>query len=125
MERHTEADDVGILDGIRIIDMSTGIAGPVATMLLAEVGADVVKVEPPTPGRDRDEPGFRTWNRSKRSVSLDLASSEGKARLEQLLAAADVLVHQLGPTAASAAGLDDASLAARHPNLIVSSVLSW
>ena len=45
MERDTQADDVGILDGIRIIDMSTGIAGPVATMLLAEVGADVVKVE--------------------------------------------------------------------------------
>ena len=125
MERDTQADDVGILDGIRIIDMSTGIAGPVATMLLAEVGADVVKVEPLTPGRDRDEPGFRTWNRSKRSLTLDVASSEGKAKLEQLLAAADVLVHELGPTAASTAGLDDTSLAARHPNLIVSSVLSW
>ncbi|MET0629039.1 MAG: CoA transferase [Acidimicrobiia bacterium] len=120
----------GILDGIRIIDLSTGIAGPVATMLLAEVGADVVKVEPVSPGDDRDQPGFRTWNRSKRSVTLDLFSDGGptddaKAQLEQLLGAADVLVHELGPTAAAAAGLDDASLAARHPNLIVSSVLSW
>jgi crotonobetainyl-CoA:carnitine CoA-transferase CaiB-like acyl-CoA transferase len=116
---------MSILDGIRIIDLSTGIAGPVATMLLAEVGADVVKVEPPRPGRDRDEPGFRTWNRSKRSVGLDLATYEGKARLEQLLGAADVLVHELGPAAARAKGLDDASLSARYPNLIVSSVLSW
>jgi crotonobetainyl-CoA:carnitine CoA-transferase CaiB-like acyl-CoA transferase len=117
--------NAGILDGIRVIDMSTGIAGPVATMLLAEVGADVVKIELPTPGRDRDEPGFRTWNRSKRSVAVDLSSDDGKAALEQLLGAADVLVHQLGPTAAKAAGLDDAALADRHPNLIVSSVLSW
>jgi crotonobetainyl-CoA:carnitine CoA-transferase CaiB-like acyl-CoA transferase len=115
----------GILDGTRIIDMSTGISGPVATMLLAEVGADVVKVEQPTPGHDRDEPGFRTWNRSKRSVALDLATDDGRASLEQLLGVADILVHELGPAAAKAAGLDDASLAARHPNLIVSSVLSW
>ncbi|MFI5043119.1 MAG: CoA transferase, partial [Acidimicrobiales bacterium] len=124
-ESHAENHAGDILDGIRIIDLSTGIAGPVATMLLAEVGADVVKVESPTPGRDRDEWGFRTWNRSKRSVALDLATDDGKAQLEQLLAAADVLVHELGPTAAEAAGLDDASLATRHPNLIVSSVLSW
>ena len=116
----------GILDGIRIIDMSTGIAGPVATMLLAEVGADVVKSRGGRrPGVDRDRAGFRTWNRSKRSVALDLATEEGRAQLEQLLAAADVVVHELGPTAAEAAGLDDAGLAARHPNLIVSSVLSW
>ncbi len=125
MESNAQDGVSGILDGIRILDMSTGIAGPVATMLLAEVGADVVKVELPRPGPDREEPGFRTWNRSKRSVALDLASDDGRAELEKLLAAADVFVHQLGPTAAKAAGLDDAGLAARHPNLIVSSVLSW
>jgi crotonobetainyl-CoA:carnitine CoA-transferase CaiB-like acyl-CoA transferase len=125
VDRNAHDDVGGILGGTRIIDMSTGIAGPVATMLLAEVGADVVKVEPPRPGHDREEPGFRTWNRSKRSVALDLATGEGRGALEQLLAAADVLVHELGPTAARAAGLDDASLATRHPNLIASSVLSW
>jgi crotonobetainyl-CoA:carnitine CoA-transferase CaiB-like acyl-CoA transferase len=105
--------------------MSTSIAGPVATMLLAEVGADVVKIEGPEPGRDRMSPGFLTWNRSKRSVALDHRTDEGRARLEQLLAAADVLVHNLGPSAAAATGLDDASLAGRFPDLIVSSVLSW
>jgi crotonobetainyl-CoA:carnitine CoA-transferase CaiB-like acyl-CoA transferase len=115
----------GILAGIRIVDLSEGIAGPVATMLLAEVGADVVKVEPSQPGSDRLEPGFRTWNRSKRSVALDLTTEDGKAQLELLLAVADVLVHGLGPKAATAAGLDDAGLATRHPHLIVSSVLSW
>jgi crotonobetainyl-CoA:carnitine CoA-transferase CaiB-like acyl-CoA transferase len=115
----------GILEGIRVVDLSTGIAGPVASMLLAEVGADVVKVEGPTPGPERHHPGFRTWNRSKRSVALDLDSDEGRAGLDQLLAAADVLIHELGPTAAAGVGLDDASLAARHPDLIVSSVLAW
>ena len=94
MESNAQDGVSGILDGIRIIDMSTGIAGPVATMLLAEVGADVVKVELPRPGPDREEPGFRTWNRSKRSVALDLATDDGRAELEQLLAAADVLVHR-------------------------------
>ncbi len=125
MERNAQNGVGGILDGIRIVDMSTGIAGPVAAMLLAEVGADVVKVEPPQPGRDRDEPGFRTWNRSKRSVVLDLTTEDGREKLDQLLAAADVFVHELGPAAARAAGLNDDTLAARHPNLIVSSVLSW
>ena len=51
VERNAQNGVGGILDGIRIVDMSTGIAGPVAAMLLAEVGADVVKVEPPQPGR--------------------------------------------------------------------------
>jgi crotonobetainyl-CoA:carnitine CoA-transferase CaiB-like acyl-CoA transferase len=115
----------GILDGVRIVDMTTGIAGPVATMLLAEVGADVVKIEGPTPGRDREQAGFRTWNRSKRSAIVDLDRPEGRARLESMLAGADVFVHELGPTAASALGLDDDALAERHPDLIVSSVLSW
>ena len=69
------------------------IAGNVATSdgakALIDAGADVVKVEPPAPGPDRYEPGFRTWNRSKRSVALDLSTDDGKAKLEQLLAAAD------------------------------------
>jgi len=125
VDRSTRHGSGGILDGIRVVDMSSAIAGPVACMLLAEVGADVVKVETAQPGRDRAEPGFRTWNRSKRSVALDLSTEEGRRQLQQLLGAADVFVHALGPTAATAAGLDDASLATRHPNLIVTSVLSW
>ena len=125
VDRSSRNGSGGILDGIRILDMSTSIAGPVATMLLAEVGADVVKVEAAEPGSDRAEPGFRTWNRSKRSVALDLSTEGGREQLEQLLAAADVLVHELGPTAAAVAGLDDAGLATRHPDLIVASVLSW
>src|SRR5215510_12929183 len=115
----------GILDGIRIVDLSDGIAGPVATLMLAEAGADVVVVEPPAGAANRGVNGFHTWMRSKRSVVLDLDTDTDRATLDQLLAAADVVVHNHGPTRARELGLDDDTLAARFPQLVVSSVLSW
>src|SRR5689334_9471928 len=115
-----DAHGPGILDGIRIVDLSDGIAGPVATLMLAEAGADVVAVEPPDGAANRATNGFHTWMRSKRSVVLDLDDTGDRARLDQLLAAADVLVHNHGPTRARELRLDDASLAERFPQLIVS-----
>lgn len=114
-----------MLSGVRIVDVSRGIAGPTAAMVLAEAGADVVMVEPIGGSPDRDKPGFRTWARSKQSVELDVESANGRARLDALLAGADVLIHSYGPSKAKRLGLDDASLAARFPNLIASSVLAW
>ena len=114
-----------ILEGVRVLDLGDDIAGPVAALLLAEAGADVVKVEPPGGTPTRALPGFRTWNRSKRSVVLDVDDAGDRARLDDLLTASDVLVHGYGPTRAAELGLDDDSLAAAHPDLIVSSVLSW
>ncbi len=121
----TEPANSGILAGTRIIDLSSGIAGPVATMVLAEAGADVVLVEPPGGHPDRSRPGFVTWHRSKRSVTLDLTTAEGLASLGELLATADVFVHDLSPGRAAGLGLDDSSLARTYPNLIVCSVLGW
>ena len=115
----------GILDGVRIVDLSDGIAGPIATLLLAEAGADVVMVEPPAGKSTRPLSGFRTWGRSKRSVVLDVDTAEGRATLEQLLAAADVLVHNFGPSRARDLALDDDTLARSHPDLIGCSLLSW
>ena len=115
------AQDAGILDGIRIVDLSDGIAGPVATLMLAEAGADVVAVEPPGGAANRATNGFHTWMRSKRSVVLDLDQADDRAALDRLLAAADVVVHGYGPTRARELGLDDESLTARFPQLIVSS----
>ena len=105
--------------------MSDGIAGPIATLLLAEAGADVVIVEPPEGKTTRSASGFRTWGRSKRSVVLDVDTAEGRATLDQLLAAADVLVHNFGPSRAAELSLDDNSLAHDHPDLIACSLLSW
>jgi len=115
-----------LLAGVRVLDLTTGIAGPVACLLLAEAGADVVKVEHPTRHvHDRERPGFLTWNRSKRSIALDLDDAGDRRTLDELLAAADVLVHELAPSAAAVTGLDDAALADRHPHLVVTSVLGW
>jgi crotonobetainyl-CoA:carnitine CoA-transferase CaiB-like acyl-CoA transferase len=119
----TETPD--ILDGVRILDLSDGIAGPVATLLLAEAGADVVMVEPPTGAGSRPLPGFRTWGRSKRSVVLDLDTADDRAKLEQLLGAADVVVHNFGPSRARELALDDDTLARTHPDVVACSVLSW
>lgn len=115
----------GILDGVRIVDVSDGIAGSIATLLLAEAGADVVIAEPPDGKATRPLPAFRTWGRSKRSVVLDVDTADGRATLDQLLAAADVLVHNFGPSRARDLALDDDSLASAHPDLISCSLLSW
>src|SRR6202795_413808 len=104
------------LAGVRVLDLSTEITGPYATKLLADAGADVVKVEHPD-GGDRlrrwtttgaplapDEDGvlFRFLNTSKRSVALAWEHDAGRARLRDLVAAADVVVESVGP----AAGVD-------------------
>ena len=115
----------GVLEGVRILDMAEGLAGSVAALLLAEAGADVVKVQPPRPGVAYHATGARTWDRSKRSIVLDLEAPEDVDRLHALLDAADVLVHELTPSRAEALGVDDAAIARQHPQVVVSSVLSW
>ena len=113
------------LVGVRVVDLTHGLAGPFAARLLAEAGADVVKVEAPAgdPERQRRPAGFATWNRGKRSVVLDLHEPGGRAELETLLARADVLVHDLPAARAAVLGLD--TLAARHPDLVVGSVPAY
>ena len=123
------------LDGIRVIDVSRVLAGPFATMLLADLGADVIKVEPPEGDEtrawgppwvgdpdDRRSAYFCSVNRNKRGIVLDLRTDDGRATLDRLLADADVLVHNYRPTTAARLGLEADALAARHPRLIVASV---
>lgn len=115
------------LAGIRVVEVATGLAAPVATRLIAEAGADVVKVERlgGDPARLRGPAGFASWNRSKRSVVLDLDSPAGVDGLHQLIDRADVLVHDLPAAEARMLGLDPASVAARHPGVVVGSVPSY
>ena len=80
------------LAGVRVVDLSTGIAGPMAAMLLADFGADVVKVEPPSGDPDRSRPGFAMWNRNKRGVVADLSTADGRRAVQGLLRGADVCV---------------------------------
>jgi crotonobetainyl-CoA:carnitine CoA-transferase CaiB-like acyl-CoA transferase len=107
------------LEGVRVVDLSGGIAGPIAAMLLGDFGADVVKIESPNGDPARARPGFAMWNRNKRSVVLDQRDAAGCRRLSEFLAGADVCV--IGqPRAALAGGpLDLDTLAATYPGLVL------
>ncbi|HXQ45294.1 MAG TPA: CoA transferase, partial [Caulobacteraceae bacterium] len=102
-------------EGLKVLDCSQGRAGPMAAMLFADFGAEVLKVEPPGGDRAKAEPGYQMWNRGKRTLTLDLAG-EGRERLEALLAAADVAIFDQSPSQMRALGLMDA--ADRHPRLV-------
>jgi crotonobetainyl-CoA:carnitine CoA-transferase CaiB-like acyl-CoA transferase len=119
---------MGALDGIRVVDLSRVLAGPLCTQMLADHGADVIKVEPPMGDETRlfgppfDDAGdaayFAAVNRSKRALSLDLAQIEGRAVVDKLLGGADVLVENFLPGTMERWGLGYATLAQRHPRLI-------
>ena len=123
------------LHGIRVVDASRVLAGPFATMLLADLGADVIKVEPPDGDESRawgppwwGDPAerrsayFASVNRNKRSVVLDLRTDDGGAMLDRLLGSADLLVHNYRPATAARLGLEADVLRVRHPSLVVASV---
>ncbi len=121
------------LDGVRVVEVAQYVAGPLAGSLLAELGAEVVKVEPPggdayrrvmpvAPGIGRY---FVPLNRGKRSIVLDLKSSAGRAALAKLVATADVVVHNAPPARAEAFGLGWEALHAAHPSLVVGVVTSF
>ena len=111
----------GALDGIRVIDFGQYIAGPMAAMLLADQGADVVRIDPPG-GPRYDGPANATWNRGKRSILLDLKSAEGRARAERLIQSADVVVENFRPGVMERLGLGPAATLAANPRLIFCSL---
>jgi crotonobetainyl-CoA:carnitine CoA-transferase CaiB-like acyl-CoA transferase len=121
------------LAGLRVLDLSRVLAGPLCAQMLADHGASVIKVEPPDGDEARrfgpplDERGevayFGALNRGKRSIAVDLSSPAGRAVLERLLAGADVLIENFLPGTMEKWGLGyEATLAARHPRLIYCSV---
>jgi crotonobetainyl-CoA:carnitine CoA-transferase CaiB-like acyl-CoA transferase len=105
-------------DGLRVVDVSQGLAGPMAAMLLADFGAEVIKLEPPGGDRLRDAPGYLTWNRGKARVVQDLETAEGLAALRDLIAGADIAVFDHAPGCLEAMGLDAGTLCGSHPRLI-------
>ena len=126
------------LEGIRVVDASRVLAGPFATMLLGDLGADVIKVEPPDGDEsrawgppwwgdpsDRRSAYFASVNRNKRSVVLDLRTEIDRDILDRLLATADMLVHNYLPATAAHLGLEAGALRARHPELIVATVAGF
>jgi CoA:oxalate CoA-transferase len=117
----------GPLSGITIIDLSRILAGPYCTLLLAELGARVIKVEPPQGGDDARQYGpfkggkstyFQSVNRGKQSIALDLKSPEGRNIFERLLDKADALVENFRPGTMEKLGYGWDSLHARYPRLV-------
>jgi crotonobetainyl-CoA:carnitine CoA-transferase CaiB-like acyl-CoA transferase len=86
------ADEKHALAGVRVLDLTGSVAGAVAGMLLADLGADVVKVHPPGAGPHADQPGFAMWDRGKRSAAADPASAEDLRVLDELIDGADALL---------------------------------
>jgi crotonobetainyl-CoA:carnitine CoA-transferase CaiB-like acyl-CoA transferase len=104
--------------GLRVVDFSQGIAGPMGAMLLGDFDAEVVKVEPPGGDRLKDHPGYQAWNRNKQVLTLDLETPEGLAAARTLIAGADVALFDHAPGRLEALGLDATTLTAAHPHLI-------
>jgi len=104
--------------GIRVLDFTQGIGGPIASMLLADFGAEVVKVEPPTGDRAKNLPGYLCWNRNKQRVILDLHRASDLKVTRDLLATADVAVFDWAPGELERIGLDAVSVRARYPAIV-------
>jgi crotonobetainyl-CoA:carnitine CoA-transferase CaiB-like acyl-CoA transferase len=116
---------MSVIEDVRILDLTWGMSGPAGILLLAEHGADVIKVEPPGGDPYRDYPGYRVWNRSRRSVALDLKTDEGRDQFLELVATADVLAESFSPGTMAGLGLDYDSLAQDFPHLIYCSVPAY
>src|SRR5438132_1211130 len=114
-----------ICEGLRVVDFSTGMPGAIATMVLSDNGAEVIKVEPPSGDPGRSEPAFRQWQRRKKSVVLDLCTPDGQAKAKQLAAAADVIVESYRPGEAERLGLGFDELSALNPRLVHCSITAF
>lgn len=120
----------GPLAGVRVIDLTSMISGPIATMMLADQGADVIKVEPPNgdlvrhlgPSRAGLTATFISANRSKRSIALDLKTESGMQVLTRLLATADVFVQNFRPGAIERMGLGEEVVRAIRPDIVYVSI---
>jgi formyl-CoA transferase len=119
-----------LLDGITVLDATQVMAGPYCAMLLADMGARVIKVEPPAGDSTRtmagarglDSPAFNAVNRGKRGIVLDLQHADGRAIFAHLARGADIVIENFRPGVMARMGLDYATLSADHPRLIYASI---
>jgi crotonobetainyl-CoA:carnitine CoA-transferase CaiB-like acyl-CoA transferase len=122
------------LDGVRVVDLTTVVSGPYSTLLLSDFGAEVVKVEAPRGDVSRDlgprahegmAAVYLACNRGKRSVVLDLQTDDGRARLRELAAASDVVVHNMRRDAAVRCGADPVTLLDANPRLVHCAIVGF
>jgi formyl-CoA transferase len=125
----------GPLDGVRVIEIGQALAGPLAGVILADLGADVIKVEKPDGGDDArlwgppfvdgDSLSFHSNNRAKRSITLDIKSADDVARLTRLVREADILIQNLRPGIVDDCGIGPEAMLAANPRLIYCSIWAF
>ena len=111
------------LDGVRVVEFTHMVMGPTCGMILADLGAEVIKIEPPGGDKTRHLPGlgigfFRSFNRNKKSVVLDIHSPEGKEAAVELIGTCDVMLENFRPGLMTKLGLDYATLSKQYPALV-------
>lgn len=124
---------MGKLAGIKVVDLTQFLPGPIMTMMMADQGAEVIKVEPPAgdparampPMEAEESVWFRNTNRGKHSIRLDLKSEAGKARLWELIEGADVFVEGFRPGVIKRLGFDYKAVSARNPRMVYCSISAF
>ena len=115
----------GPCTGLTVLDFSWGMPGALCTLVMADFGADVIKVEPPGGDPFRFQPAWISWNRGKKGVVLDLGTTEGRAHAIELVGAADVLVESFRPGDMNDWGLAYDTLSQRYPRLVYCSITGF
>ena len=119
------------LEGVRVVDFTTLLPGPLATLLLAEAGAEVIKVERPGRGEEmrhheprwgQDSVNFALLNRGKKSIAVDLKHPEGRAHVESVVAGCDVLIEQFRPGVMDRLGLGYEAVVRLNPAIVYCSI---
>lgn len=111
-----------IFEGIRVIDLTQGMAGPLVTMILADYGAEVIRLEPPGGDQMWEHPAYLMWQRGKKSVAPDWSSAEGRAQARRLVEGSDIFLESLRPGEAAGLGLDYETLREANAALIYQSL---
>ena len=114
-----------VFDGITVLDLTSGRAGGVATMVMSDFGAEVIKVEPPGGEKFRSAPGAIQWNRGKKSIVIDLKTPDGVDKARSLAKHADVVVENFRPGVTHRLGIDYDTLRDGHPGLVYASLTSF
>src|SRR5580704_5237759 len=115
----------GPCNGLVVLDFSWGMAGGLATAVLADFGADVIKIEPPSGDPFRSHPAWIAWNRGKKSAVVDLKTEQGRSHAQRLAEQADVVLESFRPGVAHRLGIDYATLSAINPRLVYASISGW
>ena len=115
----------GAFQGLRVLDLSWGIAGPMTTMFLADNGAEVIRIEPPLGDPFAQQTGYRVWNRGKRSICLDVRSEEGRRQFDGLARTADVVVDSFSWGTTEKLGIGHEALSALNPTIITCSITAY